>query len=94
MGFMGVVHGDHIGDQAGVADKTGEIGHCRQTTRGLDQERSVGDIAEPDGIDRQRIGEGGLVQVGDARGVLGKGDAMAGNTLGQGHSGGKEKDQQ
>ena len=47
VGFVGVVHGHHIGDESACADKAGEIGHHVQAAVAADQETGMGDVVDP-----------------------------------------------
>ena len=83
MGVVGMVHGYDIGDQRRVADEPGKVRHRADPTRRLDQERRMGDIADPDGVIGQRIAKACLLQISEAGRGVSNGDAMAGTDLSQ-----------
>ena len=79
--FMGVVHGDDIRDQLGIADEAGVIGHRLKPAPGPDEEGGMRDVMEAHGKLRHRLLPARLVQEVHPRRCIGHRDAVAGPAI-------------
>ncbi|GAA6190253.1 hypothetical protein NBRC116597_01720 [Phaeobacter sp. NW0010-22] len=77
MGFMGMVHCDHIRDHRRRPGKPGEIRHHIQPALRLQQKRGMRDVTQPNGIIGYRILPTRKGHITQARRCLSQRNAMA-----------------